>query len=234
MKVIYTHKLQRTPRIFSFFFKPEHNVHYIPGQFIELYLPHPNKDMRGEKRWFTLSSSPREAELYITTNFAVENGSTFKDALRELEPGTELKMASPMGDFVLPKDPSIPLVFVAGGIGCTPYHSIIKDLQLSGDSRDIILLYAANKLEDVAFREVFDKLGNKFKIVLKNPGPDWDGNVGQLDANMIKELGSVTGEHYIYLSGPEPMIESLYKELKSSGFNKRHIYTDYFPNYLPI
>ena len=106
-------------------------------------------------------------------------------------------MASPMGDFVLPKDPSIPLVFVAGGIGCTPYHSIIKDLQLSGDSRDIILLYAANKLEDVAFREVFDKLGNKFKIVLKNPGPDWDGNVGQLDANMIKELGTVTGEHNI-------------------------------------
>src|SRR6185369_15796787 len=103
----------------SFWFRPERPVDYIAGQFTEIYLPHSGADSRGERRWFTLSSSPTDALVSITTQFIPTEGSTFKKELFGLRPGAALKLADPMGDFVLPKDPSIPLLFIAGGLGIT-------------------------------------------------------------------------------------------------------------------
>lgn len=221
--------------IVSFYFEPERPVRYTAGQFIELYLPHDNADKRGIKRWFTLSSSPHEELLAITTNLTPEKGSTFKQALRSLEQGSVLSMASPMGDFVLPKDPSIPLLFVAGGIGCTPFRSIIKDLELTKEKRDIKLIYATQTPDKIAFEKLFkSQLGANFSTVFTQPPANWKGATGHLTAGMIKEIGQPTDDHYIYISGPEPMIETLNKDLKSLGINKRHIYTDFFPGYLPI
>lgn len=224
MKVIFDHSRPIAKNITSFWFKPDRDVRYIAGQFIELRIPHADKDSRGEKRWFTLSSSPTDKLLSITTKHAAENGSSFKEALHSLKEGTQLDMASPMGDFIMPKDPSIPLVFVAGGIGCTPFHSIIKYVQDSGETRDITLLYAANSEEEVAFKDTFTPLGTKFKTIIGE----------RLDAQLIKDLGGVTDAHYVYLSGPEPMVEALEKDLKNLGINKKHLHTDFFPNYTTI
>lgn len=229
MKVTFVRREYIAHNISSFYFKPDKPIHYIAGQFTEIYLPHEHHDKRGTKRWFTLSSAPSDELLAVTTNFAPEKSSSFKEELLSLQHGAELSAASPMGDFVLPKDPSIPLVFVAGGIGCTPFHSIIKELQNTGEERDITLLYSARTLDTVAFRETFDQLGEKFKIILSQE--DWDGLTGQISAEMILELTQPSDDHYLYISGPEPMVETIWKDLKASGFNKRHIYTDFFPNY---
>lgn len=224
MKVTLDHKESITSNITTFWFSATSLPRYNAGQFIELRLPHDDKDKRGDKRWFTLSSSPTESMLSITTKLAAENGSSFKTALRHLGVGTELDMAAPMGDFILPKDPSVPLVFVAGGIGCTPFRSMVKYLQDSGQSRDITLLYAASDNSEVAFRNIFEKLGNKFQIIVGT----------RLDAAKIIELSGATDNHYLYLSGPEPMIEALAKDLKNNGINKKKIYTDFFPGYTQI
>lgn len=234
MKVTFVSKEEIAENIISFYFKPDRSVHYTAGQFIELYLPHQNPDNRGTKRWFTLSSSPHDELLTITTNFSPEQGSSFKQTLRLLEPGAELIMASPMGDFVMPKDPSIPLMFVAGGIGCTPFRSILADLQYTKEKRDITLFYAAQKLEKVAFRELFATLGDKFKIILTNPSSSWSSPTGHLSGKSIVELAKPSQAHYIYVSGPEPMVETLYKELQDEGIDKKHIIGDYFPGYQPI
>ncbi len=166
MKVRLDHVSGTAKNIYTFWFKAESMPRYIAGQFIELKIPHDNKDKRGDKRWFTLSSSPTEPMLSITTKFAAENGSSFKAALRALKPGAELNMASPMGDFVLPKDAGIPLVFVAGGIGSTPLRSMCKYMQDSGEQRNVHVIYNANTAEDVAFRDVFEPLGKQFVTVL--------------------------------------------------------------------
>ena len=155
MKVTYLAKKPTAKNIYTFLFKPGTKVRYIAGQSTELKIPHGNTDSRGNKRWFTLSSSPTDYMLSITTKFSDKNGSSFKKALLGLKPDTILDMAVPMGDFVLPKDASIPLFFVAGGIGCTPFHSIIKYLGNTNEQRDIQLLYAANELEEVAFTDLF-------------------------------------------------------------------------------
>lgn len=230
MKARLVKKEEEAKNIYTFHFKPDRKIHYVAGQFTELYLPHKPHDSRGQKHWFTLSSSPSDDLLTITTNFS-KPGSTFKQQLQNLKKDDEVMLAMPMGDFVLPKDKSIPLVFVAGGIGCTPFHSIISWLNDQNESRDITLIYAANKLDKVAFQGTFKTLGDKFKTILNSPEKNWKGASGKLDSKKIKELSDYSDNHYIYLSGPEPMVEELQKQLKKDDFNKKRIYTDFFPGY---
>src|SRR5579862_735458 len=117
MKVRLDHTNQEAANITTFWFKPLQQLTYTAGQYIELTLPHDRPDDRGIKRWFTLSSAPGGDLVSITTKFAGEKSSTFKRSLFGLSPGAELHMSEASGDFVLPKDSSIPLVLVAGGIG---------------------------------------------------------------------------------------------------------------------
>jgi glycine betaine catabolism B len=224
LKAILDHIEDIAPNIKTFWFRPQSPVRHTAGQFTEIRLPHASKDKRGDKRWFTISSSPTEDLVSITTKFSTNPSSSFKKTLQSLKPGTELNLASPMGDFILPKDPTIPLIFVAGGIGCTPFRSIIKYVLDSGEKRDITLLYAANSEQEVAFMDIFKSLNKKFKILVGE----------RLTAEKIKDLANVTSSHYIYLSGPEPMVEALEKDLKRSGVDKRHIHTDFFPGYTSV
>src|SRR5690606_27786597 len=129
-------------------FEPEIPIRYIAGQYIELFIPHSNPDKRKERRWFTLSSSPTEDLLAITTRLITPKKSSFKNALNNLRIGDEIKMLPPMGDFVLPKDESLPLIFVAKGIGVTPFRSMLKYLNDSHKKRSIKLIYVIDNSND--------------------------------------------------------------------------------------
>lgn len=214
----------------TFWFRPEHAVDNVAGQFTELYLPHHDADERGQKRWFTIFSSPTERLFAITTKFA-HQGSTFKRELRAVQPGDRLHFAEPMGDFILPKDKTIPLVFVAGGIGITPFRSMIKWLTDTKERRNITLIYSVTQQEDLLFTELFNSYGVKAYYVVTKPGPTWTGLAGPLTAERILELVGPIDRHHIYLSGPEPLVETLTKTIRSSGVPKHQVITDYFPNY---
>lgn len=231
MQVIFDHSAPEADNIKTFYFKPESPVHYTAGQFIELTVPHKNPDKRGIKHWFTLSSSPTDELLSITTKFAGDKGSTFKKALFKLEPGTELHLADPMGDFVLPKLIQTPLVFVAGGIGITPFHSMLAWLATTHETRPIRLLYAVRNEDEIIFQETFDKAGQHATIVVSQPSAAWGGERGQLTAELILGLEKPSDDTLIYISGPEPMVESLEKDLKKAGISKRQLVLDFFPGY---
>lgn len=216
----------------TFWFKTEKPVRQIAGQFTEISLPHQNADDRGVRRWFTLSNSPNDKDLSISTRFFGGESSSFKKNLEALKPGATISLADPMGDFVLPKDPKIPLLFVAGGIGCTPFHSIVKYLRDTNEQRDIHMIYAANQLEDVIFTDLFSTL-EQFEIILTNPPINWTGKSGHIKADYIFEK-SDNGNQHIYLSGPEPMVEALDKNLIVLGVDRKRLHTDYFPGYKPI
>lgn len=231
MNITLEHIHKEAEHIWTFYFRPEKPVHYTAGQFIELTLKHDNPDDRGIRHWFTLSSSPTDELLSITTKFAAEGGSTFKKALKSLEPGAQLAISDPMGDFVLPKLIQTPLIFVAGGIGVTPFHSILSWLADTGEQRDIKLLYAVNKEEDIVFQDTFSKAGVHATIVVSEPSPAWGGERGRLNAELILGLEKPSEDTLIYVSGPEPMVEALEKDLANAGIDKRQIVTDAFPNY---
>lgn len=234
MRVALDHVEDIAENIKTFWFKPEKPIRHMAGQFIELRIPHKDKDKRGDKRWFTLSSSPTEELVSITTKLAPEGGSTFKQALVGLDANSEATMSDPMGDFVLPKDESIELIFVAGGIGVTPMRSMIKSLHDNGQKRSITLIYAVSKESELAFKDLFASADIQFIAVVGQPDIGWKGETARIDAARIISLASGYENKYIYLSGPEPMTESLYKDLKQLGVNKKSLVTDYFPGYTEI
>lgn len=223
MKVTLDHIEKISHNVTTFWFKPRGYVDYTAGQFIEMYLPHDSPDERGHKHWFTLSSSPTEDLLSITTKFAGDKGSSFKRTLFALKPGVVVDMSDPMGDFVLPKDKTIPLVFVAGGIGVTPYRSITKWLMDTKEQRDIQAVLAAATPKDVLFKDLFEAYAVKPSLVF-----------GQLKAEQILTLIASANDKRIYVSGPEQMVETLHKDLEKLGVSKDQLVGDFFPGYSAI
>ncbi len=220
-----------TENIHTFWLKPERPTTYIAGQYIEMYLPHENPDDRGQKRWFTLSSSPTEELLAITTKHFGDPISSFKQHLFASKPGDTLQLSEPMGDFVLPKDSSIPLTFVVGGIGVTPVRSIVKWLHDTNEKRDIQLIYGARVLEEVCFRDLFAEYGLTPTIILSDAGDSWNGKKGHITADAILEAAKGDAEALIYISGPEPMTEKLEADLKAKNISGDHLVLDFFLGY---
>lgn len=227
MQVILSHVHDENYNVRTFWFKPPSPFAYTAGQFIELYLPHNNPDERGEKHWFTLSSSPSEKLLSISTKYAGEKSSSFKKTLWSLRPGAKVSMSDPMGDFVLPKDKNIPLVFVAGGIGVTPFRSMVRWLLDGGDKRQIQFIWAIGKLKDTIFTDLFEGYGIKPKLVISDKGE-------RLTAQKILAFVGTRENKRIYVSGPEPMVEVLTKDLEKLGASKNDLIGDFFPGYPPI
>lgn len=234
MIVTLDHTRNEADNITTFYFKPEKPVHFTAGQFAEWTIKHPYSDERGIKRWFTISSSPTEELVSITTKRAAEKGSSFKKSLWNLKPGDEILMSEPMGDFVLPKLIQTPLVFVAGGIGITPFHSILSWLAATNEERPIKLLYGVRNEDEIIFQDTFQKAGVHTTIVVSDPSSAWGGERGRITAEMILGLEKPTDDTLIYVSGPEPMVEGLEKDLKRAGLKKHQFVGDFFPNYTNI
>lgn len=233
MTVTFERAEQEAPQIKTFYFKPDTPVRYTAGQFIELTLPHDQPDDRGTKRWFTLSSSPADDLLSITTKM-VKDSSSFKQALERLRKGDRVHMAEPMGDFVLPKDTSIPLLFVAGGMGITPFHSILRWLPTAKETRDIRLLHAVSREDDIVFQDTFRDAGVHATIIVREPSSAWGGERGQLTAEHILKIAEPSSGTMIYIAGPEPMVETLEAGLLKLGCPKDRLVLDFFPGYKPV
>lgn len=233
MQITLDHIKPENYNVKTFWLRPEKPFGYTAGQFIEMYLPHDNPDERGIKRWFTLSSSPSEELISITTKFAGDSASSFKKTLFGLKPGAKIKIVEPMGDFVLPKSADIPLVFVAGGIGVTPFRSMVKWLSDTHEKRDIQVLLAANQPKDIIFEQLFKNYSSRVTEIVSGPSSDWQGQTGRLSASKILELTGQPGHKRIYVSGPEPMVETLEKELHQHHVAKSQLVLDFFPGYKP-
>lgn len=230
MKVVFKHASDEAANIKTFHFEKPGDYSYDAGQFIELTLPHDNPDERGDKHWFTLSSSPSDDDLTITTKFA-DPGSTFKQTLTALEPGASVEMSEPMGDFVLPKDASRSLVFVAGGIGITPFHSIAEFLADSAESRDVKFICGVNNEDEIIFQDAFSKANIHTTIVVGEPSETWGGETGRISAELIVGIAEPSDGALVYVSGPEPMVEALETSLQKAGLKKDQLVLDFFPGY---
>jgi ferredoxin-NADP reductase len=219
MKARFVKRIKRNPTISSFYFQPETKMNYIAGQFIELTIPFKTEETRGNKRWFTLSSSPGEKYLFITTRIFSKK-SLFKEKLAKMKTGQEVDIALPMGDFVLPKSTKAELVFIAIGIGITPFRSIVSHFLEEGNKRKITLIFANKNSEDFIFDELFSEAEISY---IKHHG--------KLNLADIKSYIPGVKSKTIYLSGPERTVESLYKDLLSDGIRPEKISVDYFHNY---
>ncbi len=209
---------------YEFIFKPDFSFDFKPGQYLEWTLSHASPDSRGNRRYFTIASSPTENELRLGVKF-YEPKSSFKNALAKLKIGDTISVSHLAGDFTLPKNNKKKLAFIAGGIGVTPFRSQVKYLIDTGDIRSVTLLYANKSASDVAYKELFD--GAEEKIGMKS-----FYHSGKVEAHTIVEEIPDYKERTFYISGPRGMVESYKKTLLDLGVSRFNIKTDYFPGFV--
>jgi ferredoxin-NADP reductase/Na+-translocating ferredoxin:NAD+ oxidoreductase RnfD subunit len=223
--------------IYDFIFNKEKNFSYIPGQYLEWTLGHKHPDARGNRRYFTLASSPTEDEVRIGVKF-YNTPSSFKKALMLFEKENSITASQLSGDFVLPKDEQKKIVFIAGGIGITPFRSMIKYLLDIHQKRPIILLYTNKTAREIAYADIFEEAKNTLGIKtvytitdMENIPKGWTGRVGYFDEQVIKEEIPDYSERIFYISGPHTMITTFEKILKQMGVKKDKIKIDFFPGF---
>ena len=129
-------------------------------------------------------------------------------------------------------------MFIAGGIGITPFRSMIKYLIDKNESRSIVVLYANKKPEDIAYKELFDeaeqKLGIKTFYALSDVASvpaNWDGYTGYITEEMILRDVPDYADRLFYVSGPHSMILAFEETLRRMGIPKSQIITDFFPGF---
>lgn len=228
-------KLKIGPGYMDFIFRPTQKLAYIPGQYMEFTLDHPHPDSRGNRRYFTLASSPTERNMRLGVRF-YEQGSTFKQAMLKMDGKTKFMAAQIAGDFTLPSDPNQKLVFIAGGIGITPFRSMLKYLLDTRQRRDIVLFYINHRANEIAYADVFNavqtKLGIKVVYALTdlNALPaNWRGIAGRISAEAIQGIVPDYQERVYYLSGPPTMVSAYEKILKDMDVKHSQIIKDFFP-----
>ena len=231
MKATLTHRQQLSDTIASFTFKPSSEFRFTAGQYINLSLIDHIEDGHPAERWFTISSSPKDDGITITTRVGEASHTAFKRALNKLKTGTEVDISEPMGAFVLPKLLQTPLVFIAGGIGITPYNSMLKWLAQTKEERPIRMLYTVKTEDDIIFQDTFDEAKQHVTMVVDEPSAAWGGVRGPLTAEMILGLEPLDDNTLVYISGPEPYVQHMQMALKNAGVSNQRIVTDEFQGY---
>ncbi len=158
-----------------------------------------------------------------------EPSSTFKKQLFGMKTGARVVASQLSGDFTLPKDTNEKLVFIAGGIGVTPFRSMVRHLLDTGEKRDIVMLYANRISSDVAYREVFQEAERVFGT--KTVYVSGDGNPSRIDAALIMHEVPDFSERMFYISGPQAMVTSMAHTLIDMGIHRSRIKKDYFPGF---
>ena len=235
LTLIEKNKLSRN--IFEFVFKPSKKLNFIAGQYLEWTLDHNKIDSRGNRRYFTIASSPTEDNIKLAVK-VFDNPSSFKSSLVNLEKSDQITVSHLSGEFILPVDSNQKLIFVSGGIGVTPFRSMIKYLLDSNQKRDIVHFYLNNMEDDIAYKSLFDeaesKLGIKTVYVLSDKekiSKTWKGESGYLTEEIVKKYLTDVEARTVFISGPSVMVNVYKKLFSQKPLKASRIVTDYFPGF---
>ena len=221
--------------VYDFVFTPDRRFSFAPGQYMEWTLGHRYADNRGNRRYFTLASSPTEEGVRLGVKFYPEP-STFKRKLAALRVGETISASQIAGGFVMPKDQKKKLVFIAGGIGVTPFRSMIQYLLDEKQPRPITLLYSNKSVSDIAYKNILDRAQNELGIktvyaLTDEAAPAPGMYKGPVSAALIAQVIPDYLERTFYISGPRGMVVGFTKTLRDMGVSRFKIKSDFFPGF---
>lgn len=229
------HKKKEADGIYSFSFTSPKKLAYLPGQYLEWTLPASGSDSRGNRRYLTLASSPTENEYSFAIKIPPGLVSSFKRHVAQFKTGQHLLAGSLAGSFTLPSDPGKKIAFIAGGIGITPYRSMVKYLVDTSQSRDMRLFYSANKAGQHAYKDLFktaQKNGLKTLYIASQDASRPTGmQNGVIDQKVIASFTPDWKERVYYVSGPNSFVKYISQTLRDMGVKNSAIKSDYFPGY---
>lgn len=222
---------------YHFIFSRNDKLAFAPGQYMEWTIPDTGADSRGNRRYFTIASSPTERDIMLGVKF-YPKPSSFKRHLATMRPESAIIASQRAGDFTLPSDPKRKLVFIAGGIGITPFRSMLKYLIDTNEQRDIVVLYSNKTIGDVAYTDIldeaYDALGVRTVYTLtdlETIPKSWNGQRGFISVAMITREIPDFADRIFYISGPQAMVTRFDDMLKKLGVHASHIKKDFFPGF---
>ncbi|WP_104160574.1 ferredoxin--NADP reductase [Arthrobacter sp. ZGTC212] len=230
-----------TPTARELVFEPLRPLTFRPGQYVELSLPHASPDARGARRIFSLTTAPEKPDTVAVGLRATEPYSSFKSTLLKLKPGAVISGTTVAGDFLLPRDPDVPLLLMASGVGITPFMSHLRSLAARGSSgestggslgRDVVLVYAASSVEELAYAAELHGMGIRVLVCTptdpKISGWTWLGP-GLPDAQALAQEVPDAARRAAYVSGSPSAVAAARAAVRGAG--ARSVKTDAFLGY---
>lgn len=220
-------KIQETQDVVTLKFQPfsEEIFSFIPGQFAIIY---PKNVTTGKS--YTITSVPGEKTL----NFTIKKVGNISGMLFDSKIGDEVKIDGPRGHFY-PNEYMDNIVFIAGGIGITPFYTIIKDLYKKADNNKRIVVFYSNKTKkDIVFFNELNKMAENFKnlkiiyfLTRENVKDKYIDNFERINA---KSLGNYLKDslNYYFICGSIEFVKDIRKIIKEGGIKEENIITESF------
>jgi len=241
MATTFTSKLKNRETLaegtMGFYFAKPAGFEFKPGQYMDITLiDPPETDAEGNIRSFSIASAPDEDHLLFATRM---RDTAFKRFLRSAPIDTVVKMEGPMGSFTLHNNASKPAVFLAGGIGITPFSSILRHAAKAKLPHRLHLFYSNRRPEDAAYMDVLIQLEQQnpnFKFIpsmseMNKSAQKWNGETGFINKEMLeRHLPSLQGPIY-YIAGPPAMVAAMRQMLAGAGVDEDDIRTEEFAGY---
>jgi len=233
IELVLEHRSQLTPTTSEYAFRPTRTLAFQPGQYMEITLPHRSPDSRGLRRVFSIASAPTDSQLVRIATKVPPRASTFKQTLDNLPEGAVVSATSIAGDFLLPRDSTVPLLLVAGGIGITPFISQLADLP-DGNGRDIVLLYSVSSRAEVGYVDVLRDSAVRVVLVssaeLTALPEHWAAvESSRVDSRVLHEQVPDIARRVVLVSGPPAMVDGV--GAAARALHARRVATDYFSGY---
>ena len=221
----------------AFYFEKPSTFDFKPGQSADLTLSNPpDTDSEGNTRTFSIASPLSETHLMFTTRM---RDTAFKRSLKKVPLGTQVKIDPPSGSFTLHKNATKAAVLLAGGIGITPFLSIVRQADHDRLPHKLHLFYSNRRPEDAPFLDVLqalEKTNPNFQLVctvteMSKSKKEWKGETGRINQEMLsRHLTNLQGPIY-YIAGPPAMVAGLRKMLVAANVDEDDIRTEDFPGY---
>ncbi len=199
------------------------------GQFLDMtLLDPPETDAEGNTRTYSIASAPAEKTLMVATRM---RNTAFQRVLSTMPLGSVVKIEGPSGDLTLHHNVKRTVVFLAGGIGITPFRSILFGAAKEKLPHRIFLFYSNHRPEDAPFLDELHALEEEnpnYKLVasmteMAKSRQSWHGEVGLIDKGMLAKYLKDAVSPIYYLAGPPEMVKGLHRMIHEAGVHDEDI-----------
>jgi ferredoxin-NADP reductase len=230
-------KVQLAEGTMGFYFAKPEGFQFKAGQYVDVTLIDPAEtDAEGNIRSLSIASAPEDERLLVATRM---RDTAFKRVLRLSPPDLEVNIEGPMGSFTLHNNSAKPAVFLAGGIGITPFSSIVRHAAQVKLPHKLYLFYSNRRPEDAAFMDILNDLAksnSNFHFIpsmseMEKSAQTWNGEIGFINQEMLaRHLAALQGPIY-YIAGPPAMVTAMRQMLTAAGVDEDDVRTEEFAGY---
>lgn len=220
----------------AFHFEKPTGFEFKPGQAIDLFLPAESAQTEAQSHAFSIVSAPHEPDLVIATRI---RDSQYKRSLNAMEPGSNVEIDGPFGSLTLHKNAARASVLVAGGIGITPFMSMLRNAASQPSSRTLLLICSNRRPEDTAYLAELEDLQKRmpnFRMLatmtdMAHSSQDWKGSTGKVDGDFVRNAIADLENPIAYVSGPPGLVQAMRAVLADAGIDEEDIRSEEFFGY---